>query len=179
MATEQLPVRPFAWQDWRALWQLRYAQLAEDGIHVDPREMPEAPQDTPRGSYEWDIDHMEQIYLSGAGGFWLAWQGETAVGMVGAQDLGGVVELRRMHVRRDCRRRGVGRQLVQALIDHCRDRGASAIELWTALDGPGRSLYSRLGFRPVSAPGPGYEDVDDATGRSPSASEIRMRLEMI
>jgi GNAT superfamily N-acetyltransferase len=170
-------VRPFQWHDWRALWQLRYAQLAEQGIHLDPDDIPARNQSVSGDDYEPDLRRIEQVYLSGAGGFWLAWQGETPVGMVGAQDLGGVVELRRMQVHAHYRRQGIGCQLVQTLIEHCKNGKVTAIELWTDRDGPGRFLYCRFGFRRVDGPGHEFHDVDRATGRSPNTDEIRMRLE--
>ena len=36
---------------------------------------------------------------------------------------------------------------VEALVVHSRIQGVHAIELWTALNGPGRRLYQALGFR--------------------------------
>jgi GNAT superfamily N-acetyltransferase len=176
---EQHPtIRPFDWGHWTSLWQLRFAQLAEHGIWLDPEEMPQGPEDVGRDDPEWDYDHMAEVYLRGAGGFWLAWWGDVPAGHVGAQDLGGVVELRRMYVRAEYRRRGIGTRLVQALIEHCASQGVQAIELWTAEEGPGRQLYRRLGFRRTGGPGPGYEQVDAATGRPPAADEIRMRLKL-
>jgi GNAT superfamily N-acetyltransferase len=140
------------------LWELRRHQLAEYDILID--EEPGPPD--PSSPYEQDYHRMEEVYLSGAGGFWIAWLGATPAGHIGAQDLGETpgagtgIELRRMYVRADLRRRGVGTRLVQTLIDHCAARQVQAIELWTVHDGPGRLLYSRLGFRVVPAPGPEF-----------------------
>jgi GNAT superfamily N-acetyltransferase len=166
------------WQDWPALCEIRRRQLAEGGILLD-REEPLPPPDpnTPVGAYEWDYHRMAEIYLSGAGGFWLAWRGEAALGRVGAQDLGGVAELRHMYVLPEYRRQGVGARLVEALIAHCAARGVRAIELWTAADGPGRRLYARCGFFPTAGLGGEFAQVEARTGRAPNPDEIRMRYE--
>lgn len=175
---EFISVKPFEWEHWIPLCQLGISQLAEHGIILDPEDIPEAPEDTDRDCPEWDLDHIAEVYLSGSGGFWLAWRGDMPIGHIGAQDLGRVVELRRMYVRAEYRLSGVGTRLVQALIKHCVTEGVRAIELWTAEDGPGRFLYEKLGFRRTDKPGPGFGNVDTATGRSPTADEIRMRLDL-
>jgi len=163
-------VRAFTWAQWPALWALRFAQLAEQGIRVADSP-PAAPDlDSP---YEVDYHRLDQVYLAGAGGFWLAWAEGAPVGHVGAQDLGGgAIELRRMYVRAEYRRQGIGSLLVRTLIAHCAARGAAAIELWTAPAGPGRWLYGQLGFRRAVAPGPEFAVIP------PNENEIRMRLDL-
>jgi GNAT superfamily N-acetyltransferase len=183
---EPTVVKRFEWAHWAALWQLVAAHLAENGIVLDPEEVvppipPQAPDQVARDEHEWDLDYIGVLYLQGAGGFWLAWQGkppgDVPVGHVGAQDLGaGGVELRRMYVRADYRRRGIGTHLVQALIEHCAAHGGHAVELWTARGGLGQRLYAKLGFRPTKAPGPEYAQVEAKTGYRPGEDEIRMRL---
>ncbi len=165
-------VRLFTWDQWIPLNRVIYAHLAELGIVLDPENIPKEPVDTPVGSPEWDTDHIDAVYLSGAGGFWLAWRGNEPVGHVGAQDLGGVVELRRMYVRPEYRRHGIGTLLVAALIGHCRESGVSAIELWTDFDGHGQHLYRSLGFQRVAGRGRGFENSID------SDDEMRMRLDL-
>jgi GNAT superfamily N-acetyltransferase len=172
------------------MWQLVHAHLAEDGIVLDPEDVPPVPPQEPehidRGGYEWDMEYIGPVYLRGAGGFWLAWYGEVAAGHVGAQDMDSagaqdadsVVELRRMYVRAEYRRQGIGTRLVQTLIAHCTARGARAIELWTARDGLGQKLYAKLGFRRTDGPGPEYERVQAETGYRPGPDEIRMRLDL-
>ena len=178
MIKKTISIKYYTPSHWVPLWQLRFAHLAEHGIILDPADIPLRPAASDSDAPEWDFDQIDQVYLSGGGGFWLAWHDDEAVGSVGAQGLGGVVELRRMYVRATHRRVGIGRLLVQALIDHCRTTGIEAVELWTAEDGPGRRLYERLGFQVVSKPGSGYEKLEQATRRSPNVDEIRMRLEL-
>jgi GNAT superfamily N-acetyltransferase len=177
--TGDLLVRPFEWADWPALWAVRHAQLGEYGIELDPATIPPGPQADTENDPEWDFHCIEDVYLSGAGNFWLGWDRGHPVGYVGGQDVGGAIELRRMYVQAACRRRGVGTALVQALMAHSHARGVSAIELWTAADGPGRRLYETLGFRTIRVPGPEFEEVATRTRYSPAANEIRMRLEWL
>jgi GNAT superfamily N-acetyltransferase len=171
-------VSPFEWGHWLSLWELRRLQLAEEGIFISPQDLPPHPLPVSLDDSEWDYHHIAQIYLSGSGGFWLAWWENTPIGHVGGQDLGGCVELRHMYVRADYRCRGAGTRLVSALIAHCAGCAIPAIELWTAADGPGRRLYSRLGFQVIDGPGAGFRDKLALTGYKPGESEIRMRLEL-
>jgi GNAT superfamily N-acetyltransferase len=163
-----LLIRPFGWEDWRALWQLRFSQLAEHGILGG--ELPAQPD--LRSPYERDYHRMGQVYLAGAGNFWVAWLDNRPVGHVGAQDIGGAVELRRMYVVAESRRRGVGARLVATLIEHCLRSGVKAIELWTSEQGSGRFLYEKCGFRIVARPGPEFQRV------ALVEDEIRMRLDL-
>ncbi|MEM7129462.1 MAG: GNAT family N-acetyltransferase [Chloroflexota bacterium] len=169
-------IKLYAPKQWIVLWQLRFAQLAENGVHLSENAIPTVPGLPENDEYEWDMNHIDEVYLSGGGGFWLAWQDEEPVGYVGAQDLGEVVELRRMYVKAAHRRQGIGTLLVQALIKHCREQGMKAVELWTPEDGEGRLLYNRLGFQTVDSPLLGFEAVEQATRRGPNHQEIRMRL---
>ncbi|MBV9849649.1 MAG: GNAT family N-acetyltransferase [Armatimonadetes bacterium] len=171
-------VCPFEFGFWRPLWQVRLAQLAEHGVVLDPEAIPERPAHVGRDGPEWDIHRMEEVYLSGAGGFWLAWAEGVPVGYVGGQDIGNTLELRRMYVRADQRRRGIGTWLVRALVDHGAARGVKTVELWTAGDGPGRALYERLGFQATDGPGAAFRDVAERTGYTPGPDEIRMRLDV-
>jgi len=75
---------------------------------------PQLPEYVDRSCPEWDTDWIGVVYLSGCGGFWLAWYGDLPIGRVGAQDRGGVAELMSMFVVKDYRRRGVGTRLVNA-----------------------------------------------------------------
>ncbi|MEE4193747.1 MAG: GNAT family N-acetyltransferase [Anaerolineae bacterium] len=120
---------------WADLWKIRTTELAEDGIVIEEEGIPEKNPDQPRNGYEWDYHHIDEIYLSGKGGFWIAWWNGEPVGHVSGQDLGEVVELRDMYIIEIYRRRGIGSALVQALMDHVRAQGVTAIELRTMAKG--------------------------------------------
>ena len=77
-AEEPILVKPFEWEHWIPLNQLVSSNLAEHGVVIEY--IPEEPEDTPPGSADWDLDHIYQVYLSGSGGFWLAWYGNIPIG---------------------------------------------------------------------------------------------------
>ena len=160
-------IKPFEWQDWLSLWQLRKYQLAEAMIAIEDALPPKPDLNSP---YEKDYHRMAQVYLAEKGNFWLAWVGGSLAGHVGIEDRGDYGELRRMYVRVEFRRRGIGTLLVQTLINHCIEKKVDIVELWTADEGPGRFLYEQFGFRQV-------EITDKALGCKPDDNDqIRMRL---
>lgn len=167
-----LAIEPFAWAHWPDLWRLHVWQLAEHGVFL-PATV--APPD-PASPYEPDLHHIAKVYLTGAGNFWLAGWDHVPVGHIGAQDIGGAVELRRMYVRAEYRRRGIGAQLIRTLIAHSHNLGVSTIELSTAADGLGRPLYAAVGFQVVDEPGQLYRQSVAPYRYSPALNEIRMRL---
>lgn len=60
-----LAVKPFAWEHWAALWQIRNAQLAEGGIVLSPEDLETPPVlwNASREEYEWDFHRIESVYL--------------------------------------------------------------------------------------------------------------------
>lgn len=135
---------------------------------TDYDDIPEKPNLS--SPYEKDYHRIDQVYLAARGNFWIAWMDDLPVGHIGAEDKGDYIELRRMYVRAEYRRRGIGTLLVQALIKHCIEQRVSIVKLWTAEDGPGRFLYEKCGFRQV-------ETADEEPGGEVDHnSEIRMRL---
>ena len=173
-----LIIKHFVWDDWTSLWAIRLAQLAEHGILLDPTAITRHPQAGIEDEHEWDFYHIDQVYLRGAGNFWLAWYMDVPIGYVGGQDVGGAIELRRMYVKASYRRLGVGTALVATLIARSQTQGIHAIELWTAANGPGRRLYHAHEFRQTEGPGVEFKDIRTHTRYTPGADEIRMRLDM-
>ena len=158
------------------MWEVRFAQLAEEGIAVEPTAMPEHPQPGIDLDHAWDYHHTEQVYLRGAGSFWLVWHMERPVGHVGRQDVSSAIELRRMYVRASRRRLGVGTKLVEALIAHTHAQAVRAIKLWTAVNVPGRQFYPTLGFRETEGPGPEFDQIHFPVDIT--TDQIRMRLDV-
>ena len=170
-------VRPFEWQDWYAMWKLNAYHLAESGIILDDADQgpPDftLPYDESNPNYpEMDMERIDEAYLKGRGNFWIAWSDDQPLGHVGAQDCGDYIELRRMYVRAEYRRRGIGNLLVQALIEHCKQKKVSTIKLWTSDDGLGHSMYAKCGFRRVALEG------DELSHERAIQGEIRMCLEL-
>lgn len=97
-----------------------------------------------------DIDDIPAAYLGSPDQhFWVAENraGEV-VGMVGVQKLDeGVAEIRRLRVRNDHRRRGIGTVLMETAVCFCRDHGYIKITLDTFMErDPALSLFNKFHF---------------------------------
>jgi ribosomal protein S18 acetylase RimI-like enzyme len=104
-----------------------------------------------------DIHDIEQAYMRTDGNmFWVA---ETIpipdskpgeiVGMIGVQQFQrGKGEIRRLRVREDMRRRGIGSKLIEVALKFCQDRGFIKIELDTFMERePAVKLFEKFHFR--------------------------------
>jgi ribosomal protein S18 acetylase RimI-like enzyme len=98
----------------------------------------------------FDIDDVNLAYMKTPGShFWVAEiDGETA-GMIGVQQLdAGVGEIRRLRVRREFRRRGIGSGLLQRALEFCRDQGLLKVTLDTYIERePALKLFEKFNFR--------------------------------
>lgn len=96
-----------------------------------------------------DLDDIEMAYLREGNHFWVAEEGPDVIGMVGIQKHEeGVGEIRRLRVRPDCRRRGVGAKLLETALAFCRDREYLKVNLDTYVDrGPAVKLFEKFHFR--------------------------------
>jgi len=98
-----------------------------------------------------DIDDIEFAYMKPPGNhFWVAENASgEVVGMVGVQapddDCG---EIRRLRVRSDHRRKGIGSALVEAALRFCQEKGYLKIELDTFVDREAAvRLFEKFRFR--------------------------------
>ncbi|MFO0972654.1 MAG: helix-turn-helix domain-containing GNAT family N-acetyltransferase [Phycisphaerae bacterium] len=106
------------------------------------------------------------------GGYIVCAQNDT--GIVGTAALRraepGTFELTKMAVDRDHRNRGIGRKLLEALVDRARSAGATRIVLETDAGLPAAvHLYRKFGFKDVPLPDPPRH------ARSEIALELRLR----
>src|SRR5438105_5933936 len=97
-----------------------------------------------------DIDDVRSAYLlSPDNHFWVAvnTQGEI-VGNIGVQQCeDGVAEIRRLRVRQDSRRRGVGSALMETAVKFCRERNFLKITLDTFTErDPAIRLFEKFHF---------------------------------
>ena len=93
----------------------------------------------------FDFDHR---YARPAGAFWVARLSGHVVGSVGVERLpDGRAELHRLYLDATLRGRGVGRALVETVLEWCRRDGVHQLVLWsdTRFDRAHR-LYERMGF---------------------------------
>ena len=108
-----------------------------------------------------DIDDIDSAYMCSPGShFWVAettpppgsgngGEQKQIIGMVGVQQHEqSVGEIRRLRVRTDFRRRGIGSALVEQALKFCRDRGYLKIALDTFMERePAIRLFEKFHFR--------------------------------
>lgn len=98
-----------------------------------------------------DIDDIEHVYTAPAGNaFWVAEDAAgDIVGMIGVQQLDpGVGEIRRLRVRADQQRRGIGSKLLHAALGFCEEQGYLKVALSTAVGTlPAVKLFEKFHFR--------------------------------
>ncbi len=94
---------------------------------------------------------MGRVIRRGGSVLFALWDGEVAGTCAILKHPGGLVELAKMAVRRDLRRRGIGAALIAAGVDRARSMGARELYLRTdlVLEDAIR-LYRRAGFRRVA-----------------------------
>lgn len=82
---------------------------------------------------------------------WLvAMEGEKLLGYVGSQTVMDEADMMNVAVDPASRRRGVGRELVEALVSALKERNAHSLTLEVrASNEPAKALYDRLGFAQV------------------------------
>jgi GNAT superfamily N-acetyltransferase len=87
---------------------------------------------------------------------WIALDDANVVGSVALRDLGdSAVELKRMYLRPDQRRRGLGKQLLGVALDWARDHGMRAVRLDTSERMlAAQRLYEAHGFERVPGEAP-------------------------
>lgn len=98
-----------------------------------------------------EIGRISQYYGYRQGGFWVAVEGEKVVGMFGLEPSSpGAMELRRMYVDPDARRRGIARRMLSFAEDQCRKRNRPRMDLSTSeLQRAALSLYRASGYQLV------------------------------
>jgi GNAT superfamily N-acetyltransferase len=95
-----------------------------------------------------EIDRVAGYYGERNGGFWVAMDGQRVVGMFGLEPSGeAAMELRRMYVDPDLRRRGIARRMLDFAEQECRKRNRPRMDLSTSeLQRDALSLYRNAGF---------------------------------
>jgi len=99
--------------------------------------------------YDADLARPDLHYPPERGGFGVAELDGEVVGCVGVTDEGaGVFELHRLYVLATARCHGLGRRLVQWVVDEVRRRQGSTIVLFSDIHfQDAHRLYTRVGFR--------------------------------
>jgi GNAT superfamily N-acetyltransferase len=134
-----------------------------------PAEMKDAFEAYIARSLTEEIDRVLDYYREREGGFWVALEKEKIVGTFGLEASGeDAMELRRMYVDPDLRRRGIARRMLHFAEEECRRRGRSRMVLSTSeLQQEALSLYRDAGYALVR------EEVAVAASNTTVGSGIR------
>lgn len=139
----------------RAFNAVDAAQVRDLFIRVNrllaPPEMKDAFEGYIVTSLREEIDRIEEYYAERDGGFWVAVEGSRIIGMFGLEpSSASAMELRRMYVDPDARRRGIARAMLRYAEDECRRRNRPTMDLSTSeLQGDALSLYRSAGYELV------------------------------
>ena len=96
-----------------------------------------------------EVDCIDEYYRTHNGGFWVAIDGRDVVGMFGLEQIAtDAMELRRMYVDPNQRRRGIARKMLAFAEAECARRGFTRLDLSTSeLQGEALELYRNAGYR--------------------------------
>ena len=143
----QIEIRAFAAQD---AGQVRELFITVNRL-LAPPELKEAFEGYIALALSEEIDRIADYYSERDGGFWVAMDGNRVVGMFGLEpSSAAAMELRRMYVAPDARRRGIARTMLRHAEEECRRRDRSSLELSTSeLQGEALSLYRNAGYQMV------------------------------
>ena len=96
-----------------------------------------------------EISQIKPYYTAKNGQFWVSYEGDTLVGMVGVEQSGNTaMELRRMYVSPTHRRKGIADQLLKFVEGWCRDAGVQTLVLSTSeLQPAAIHFYEASGFQ--------------------------------
>ncbi len=151
---DEIKIRAFSPDDAAAVRELfiRVNRL------LAPPEMKDAFDAYIARSLTEEIDRVSDYYREREGGFWVAVDKKKIVGTFGLESSGdNAMELRRMYVTPDLRRRGIARRMLRFAEEECRRRGRPRMNLSTSvLQREAIVLYRNAGYELVR------EEVADA-----------------
>jgi putative acetyltransferase len=128
-ASAGLTIRPYEPSDHAAVRAL----VVDINRELAPAAMREAFEKYIARSLREEIDRIPEYYAGRGGGFFVALEGDTLVGVFGLEGLNtAAAELRRMYVRRDRRRSGIAAHMLRWAEALCRDAGCRRLTLSTS-----------------------------------------------
>jgi len=118
---------------------------------LSPAGMQEAFETYIARSLAEEIDRVADYYSARNGGFWVAVDAGRLIGMFGLEpSADGAMELRRMYVDPDVRRRGIARRMLDFAEQECRRRSRPRLDLSTSeLQRGALALYQNAGYELV------------------------------
>jgi [ribosomal protein S18]-alanine N-acetyltransferase len=153
----------------------RFAIAPLGALDLDRAAALHAESFTALGERAWTRQDLAELVASpGVAGLLLQVDGNDA-GLAVCRVAADEAELLTIAVRPPHRRKGLGRRLLVAVIDHVCNAGARTLFLEVGVDNPtARNLYEAQGFCVVGARGAYYQ-----RGQGPAADGIVMRLTLI
>ena len=98
-----------------------------------------------------DIENLQEAYFAddGQSGLWIAEFENQVIGMIGVQNTSeGEAEIRRLRVRKEFRRRGVGAKLMEQALHFCLHHSYLKVSLDVRIErGPAIALFEKFGFQ--------------------------------
>src|SRR5437660_9537475 len=126
----------------------------------------------PLGERVWTRQDMAELLASPGAAGWVLLSDERAVGFALCRVAADEAELLTIAVHPEERRRGAGRTLLTAVIDHARAAGARSLFLEVGADNPAAlALYGTAGFQAV-----GHRRAYYRRGEGSPADAVVMRL---
>ena len=129
-------------------------RIAGEGDHVTVRELFQAgliEGQVPDNDTGADIENIVEAYFSdeGQSALWVADYEDRIIGMVGVQKTSDhEAEIRRLRVREEFRRQGLGAKLMEQALSFCRHHGYLKIILDVRIErGPAIALFEKFGFQ--------------------------------
>ncbi|UFW46398.1 MULTISPECIES: GNAT family N-acetyltransferase [Bradyrhizobium] len=140
-------IRPFIEEDAE---QVRLLLVGVNRLLAPPH-LAEAFEQYIAISLDEEVGQISQYYGRRQGGFWVTAIGKKVVGMFGLEPSSSAgMELRRMYVHPDVRRRGIARQILRFAEDECRKLNCPRMVLSTsALQREAVSLYRAAEYQMV------------------------------
>jgi len=127
--SRDLSLRPFSEADGGAVREL----FIKVNRLLAPDDMTDAFERYIQDSIAEEIGRISDYYAEKRGGFWGAALDGRVVGMFGLEPVGAdAMELRRMYVDPDFRRRGIAQAMLRAAEAHCRAAGLARLDLLTS-----------------------------------------------
>jgi GNAT superfamily N-acetyltransferase len=100
--------------------------------------------------FEEETANLRDRYNQPEGSLLLAsYEGQLAACVALGKLSGGICEMKRLFVRQEYQRKGIGTALCEALIEYARRAGYTHMRLATALEPP-KKLYKSLGFKHIA-----------------------------
>jgi GNAT superfamily N-acetyltransferase len=140
----KMEIREFSTDDATAVQEL----FVQVNRLLAPEDMKDAFDIYIARSLTEEIDRVSEYYSERKGGFWVAVDGQKIVGMFGLEPSGeGAMELRRMYLHPDFRRRGIARRMLNFAEQECRRRNRPRMNLSTSeLQQEALALYQNAGY---------------------------------